>query len=100
VNKTLCRTAVIFFLEEKAVNAEPRNFEFRRDLGLICYRFAEALRGSNDLTEVLTLEKRAVDIYEPLAKERWDDMDVRRRWLIARSGVPMCCVRSGSWTMP
>ncbi|HRH44921.1 MAG TPA: serine/threonine-protein kinase, partial [Pyrinomonadaceae bacterium] len=35
---------------EKAVEAEPKNFVFRRDLALACYRFAEALRGGNDLT--------------------------------------------------
>ena len=72
---------------EKTVEAEPKNFEFRRDLALACYRFAEALRGGNDLTEALSLEKRSAEIYEPLTKEQPENMEVRRRWLVARSGL-------------
>lgn len=72
---------------EKTVEAEPKNFEFRRDLALACYRFAEALRGGNDLTEALTLERRSAELFEPLTKEQPENMEVRRRWLVARSGV-------------
>jgi serine/threonine protein kinase len=72
---------------EKSVAAQPSNFEFRRDLALACYRFAEALRGGNDLTEALALEKRSADLFEPLTREKPEDMDTRRRWLVARSGL-------------
>ncbi|MET0753491.1 MAG: serine/threonine-protein kinase [Pyrinomonadaceae bacterium] len=80
---------------EKIVEAEPSNFEFRRDLALACYRFAEALRGSNNSIETLALEKRSAEIYEPLTKERPDDFDVRRRWLVARSGYADALRESG-----
>jgi len=83
-------------LEEKAVSAAPDNFEFRRDLGLICYRFAEALRGSNDLTETLALEKRAVEIFEKLARENPTDFDIRRRWLVTRNGYADVLRESGN----
>ena len=62
---------------------------------MICYRFAEALRYSNNSEETLALEKRAVETFEPLTKERPDDFEVRRRWLIARSSYADALRESG-----
>lgn len=82
-------------LAEKSVTNDPKNFEFRRDLALICYRFAEFQRGGNDLTESLALEKRSAETYEPLVKENPSDADIRRRWLVARNGYAEVLRESG-----
>ncbi|MBX7170051.1 MAG: serine/threonine protein kinase [Pyrinomonadaceae bacterium] len=82
-------------LAEKAISNDSGNFEFRRDLALICYRFAEFQRGGNDLTETLALENRAAQLYEPLVKENPSDPDIRRRWLVARNGYTEVLRESG-----
>jgi eukaryotic-like serine/threonine-protein kinase len=73
-------------LAEKSVAGEPDNFEFRRDLALICHRFAQFQRGGSDLTETLQLENHSVEIFEKLVAEKPSDAEVRRLWLISRRG--------------
>ncbi len=82
-------------LAEKSVANDPNNYEFRRDLALICYRFAEFQRGGSDLTETLFLENRAAEIYRKLAAENPTDVDVRRRILVARNGYAEVLRESG-----
>ena len=73
-------------LAEKSVVSEPNNFEFRRDLALICHPFAQFQRGGSDLTETLQLENHSAEIFEKLVAEKTSDAEVRRLWLISRRG--------------
>ena len=82
-------------LAAKAATIAPDNFDFRRDLALICYRFAEFQRGGNDLTETLALEKRSAELYQKLVADNPSDADVRRRWLSARNGYAEVLRESG-----
>jgi len=73
-------------LAEKAAASDANNFEFRRDLALICHRFAQFQRGGSDLTETLILENRSAEIFEKLVAENPTDAEIRRLWLISRRG--------------